>query len=289
MVSTRMTALLAELAVRRTAGLDEPFARRCADVLGVDGLSVSLSVGPASPDGAPGEPVWFSGATGAALEDLQFTVGQGPALDVQATGALVLDGDLDQVPWERWPAFLPAAADLGVRAVFALPLQIGAIRLGVLTLYRAAPGGLSEQELRDALVFRDTLTLALLGAGDGLAGDGLAGDGHTGDGNTRDGNAGDGHAGDVHTGGEPPDPPSGRSPAQDFTDYTLYRAEVHQATGMIAARLKVAPSAALVRLRAYAYSSDVPILEAARDVLARRLIFTPEGASRDGDGLGKAR
>ncbi|MFJ2741671.1 ANTAR domain-containing protein [Streptomyces sp. NPDC087440] len=243
-----MTALLHELAVRRTAGLDESFARRCADALGVDGLAVSLSGGPVS---SP-EPVCFSGPASAALEDLQFTLGEGPTLEVHTTGALVLDGDLELVPQERWPAFLPAVAELGVRAVFALPLQIGAIRLGALTLHRAAAGSLSPLELRDALVLSDTLTLTLLGEGSDEG---------------------------------PPDPPTPRQ----TRDATLYRAEVHQATGMIAVRLGVPPAAALVRLRAYAYAADEPILDVARDVVARRLVFTPEGALRDGDGQGTAR
>ncbi|CAM5339442.1 GAF domain-containing protein [Streptomyces spiroverticillatus] len=237
-----MTALLGELAVRRTAGLDESFARRCAEALGVDGLAVSVSGGSASVS----EPVWLSDPVSAALEDLQFTLGEGPALDVRASGALLLDGDLELVPRERWPGFLPAAADLGVRAVFALPLQIGAILLGALTLHRATPGSLSPLQLRDALVLGDTLTLTLL---DG----------------------------------------SQTAPGEELPVAGLYRAEVHQATGMIAVRLGVPPAAALVRLRAHAYSRDKPILEVARDVVARRLVFTPSGAVRDGDGQDTAR
>jgi hypothetical protein len=66
----------------------------------------------------------------------------------------------------RWRAFAPAALDVGARAVFALPLQIGAIRLGVLDLYRTRPGGLTPGESADALTFADTATvLALDGAG----------------------------------------------------------------------------------------------------------------------------
>ncbi|GAA4364718.1 hypothetical protein GCM10023088_09310 [Actinomadura verrucosospora] len=34
----------------------------------------------------------------------------------------------------RWPVFAPVAAAAGVRAMFASPLQAGAIRLGTLTL-----------------------------------------------------------------------------------------------------------------------------------------------------------
>ena len=36
----------------------------------------------------------------------------------------------------RWPVFAPAARQAGAAAIFAFPLQIGAIRSGVLGLYR---------------------------------------------------------------------------------------------------------------------------------------------------------
>jgi signal transduction histidine kinase/ActR/RegA family two-component response regulator len=55
-----------------------------------------------------------------------------------------------------------AAVSAGAAALFAFPLQIGAIRIGVLDLYRHRPGGLAVEELADALVFADTLTLLLL-------------------------------------------------------------------------------------------------------------------------------
>jgi hypothetical protein len=62
----------------------------------------------------------------------------------------------------RWPAFTPAALHSGARAVFALPLQIGTIRLGVLDLYRTRPGGLGSAEFADALAFADVAGMLLL-------------------------------------------------------------------------------------------------------------------------------
>src|ERR1051325_5839133 len=67
----------------------------------------------------------------------------------------------------RWPVFAPAALHAGVGAVFALPLQVGGMRLGVLDLYRAGPGGLDRQQLADALVLADTACALLLGAAPG--------------------------------------------------------------------------------------------------------------------------
>lgn len=235
MVSARMAALLDELALQRTDGLDASFARRCADVLGVDGLAVTLSG-----DDSFGELVWASDPASARLDDLQFTLGEGPGADAADGGVLVLDADLHLVPRSRWPGFLSPAETLGLRAVFAFPLQIGAIQVGVLTCRRSTPGPLDATELTDALVLADALTLTLLG--------------------------------DV---------------AHGFAEHaSLHRAEVHQATGMIAARLGVTPAVALVRLRAHAYATERPIVDVARDIVARRLRLPADGVERDGDDTG---
>ena len=73
----------------------------------------------------------------ASLEEAQLTFGQGPCVDAFTEGGPVLAADLRRAEYlARWPAFGPAALDSGARAVFALPLQIGAIRLGILDMYR---------------------------------------------------------------------------------------------------------------------------------------------------------
>ncbi|WP_410599775.1 ANTAR domain-containing protein [Amycolatopsis sp. lyj-90] len=51
----------------------------------------------------------------------------------------------------------------------------------------------------------------------------------------------------------------------------LHRAEVHQAAGFVSVYLDVSLIEALSRLRAYALSQERPIVEVARDVVARRL------------------
>ena len=57
-----------------------------------------------------------------------------------------------------------AAMQAGAGAIFAFPLRIGAIRTGVLGLYRARPGPLTAFQLGDALVFAGRATLLLLEA-----------------------------------------------------------------------------------------------------------------------------
>jgi hypothetical protein len=101
------------------------------------------------------------------LADLQLTLGEGPLLDASGSSGPVLASELADGEWgTRWPAFGPAASQAGAAAVFAFPLVVGAIRAGVLGLYRDRPGPLSDFQLGDALVFADTATLLLLDAQD---------------------------------------------------------------------------------------------------------------------------
>jgi hypothetical protein len=92
---------------------------------------------------------------GEQLAELQMTLGEGPCLDVLTSGAPVLISDLDdEDSARRWPGFTPQACGAGVAAIFALPLQIGAIRVG--------PGPLDTVSLGDALILADAATVVLL-------------------------------------------------------------------------------------------------------------------------------
>jgi hypothetical protein len=97
------------------------------------------------------------------IEQLQIMLGEGPCVDAFSAGQPVLAPDLTEVSWaRRWPAFAPEALDAGARALFALPLQVGSARLGVMDLHRDAPGRLQGGQLADALVFAEATTQALL-------------------------------------------------------------------------------------------------------------------------------
>ena len=177
------------------------------------------------------------------LAELQLTLGEGPGPDAATSGGPVLASDLGEVgAIRRWPAFAPAACQAGAAAIFAFPLQVGAIRAGVMGLYRERPGSLSAFQLGDALVFADTATLLLLDAQDQTAGDAAAGSG---------------------PGGQPP-------------DLALHRAEIDQATGMLTEQLGVGIAEAFIRLRAYAYAHDRGLSDLARDIVARRLWLSPD-------------
>jgi hypothetical protein len=181
------------------------------------------------------------------LAELQLMLGEGPCHDVLTSAAPVLADDLGDTEFSRrWPAFTPAACRLGAGAVFAFPLIVGAIRAGVLGLYRGTPGPLSGRQFGDVLILADMATVMLLGSGHGDAenGDGIALDGQS-------------------------------------RDLALHRAEIDQATGMLTVQLGVPVAEAFVRLRAYAYAQDRRLADVAGDIVARRLRLHRD---RDQDG-----
>ncbi|PZS27830.1 MAG: ANTAR domain-containing protein, partial [Pseudonocardiales bacterium] len=109
------------------------------------------------------EALCASGPLSRELEELQLTVGEGPSLEVLAGGRSVLVGELDSVEQQaRWPLFAPAAVEAGARALFALPLRVGAIRGGVFVLYCDCPGWLPGEELAEAWVFAEFALRLLL-------------------------------------------------------------------------------------------------------------------------------
>ncbi|GAA4039206.1 GAF and ANTAR domain-containing protein [Nonomuraea soli] len=63
--------------------------------------------------------------------------------------------------------------------------------------------------------------------------------------------------------------------------FTHNRAEVHQAAGMVSVQLGIGVDEALTRLRAHAYAADRPLLQVARDVLARTLRLGPADGRDD--------
>jgi GAF domain/ANTAR domain len=96
------------------------------------------------------------------VEQLQSALGEGPGMTAFSTGRPVLVPDLaDRQAALNWPAFTAEAVAVGVRALFALPLRIGRIRLGVLDMYRDHPGNLHPEVLDEALVCADALAILL--------------------------------------------------------------------------------------------------------------------------------
>ena len=126
-----------------------------------------------SSDGIP-EPTFVSDSRSRLIEDLQFTLGEGPCVDAVRSGSPVLLDDVRAVTdaTRRWPAFARDAESCGVRAVFAFPVRVGAIALGSLDLYRFRPGMLDADELAAVLRSVDRIASDLLdvsaAGGDGV-------------------------------------------------------------------------------------------------------------------------
>jgi len=169
----------------------------------------------------------------AEVDDLQFTLGEGPCLSADRGLGPVLEPDLATADGE-WPAFAAAALAHDVAAVFAFPLHVGAVRLGVLSLYRATPGDLGASDLADAIALARIATHLLLEL-----------------------------EGDLPPGSLP----------DHLADIVDHRANVHQATGMVAAQLDADVRVALSRLRAYAWARDRSLSDVSDDVVSRTLRF----------------
>ncbi len=172
------------------------------------------------------------------LEELQFTIGEGPCVDAFARRRPVLIPELDAATMARWPVYAPAVHSLGVRAVFAFPLQIGAARFGVLDIFRGTASMLSDRELSRAFAFADVALATLM---------------HEPDADALD---------DDDLG----------------SDLLGSRAEVFQAQGMVTGQLGLNLADALARMQAYAYLHDRPLGDVAADIVAGRLHLESGGA-----------
>ena len=206
----------------------------CVELLDVSGASVAVIR-----DGQHLGSFATTSSSMAAVDDLQFSLGEGPCIAADRAQGAILEPDLVEAAG-AWPAFAAAALAQGIAAVFAFPLNVGPVRLGVLSLYRAEPGDLTTADLADAVALARITTHLLLEL-----------------------------EGDL---------PPGSLPAH-LADIVDHRANVHQATGMVAAQLDADVGVALARLRAHAWSRDRPLGAVADDVVARRLWFGDEDGS----------
>ena len=224
------------LAATLAEGHDQPLriCQLCVRVLEVSGAGVSMVT-----SGGSRVPVCATDDTAMCVEELQLTLGEGPCVDAVHSGTPVLVHDLtepDDLSVERWPAFMKGAEAAGVRAVFAFPLRIGALRIGAMDLYRDTPGELTTSDLSAALMAADATALALL---------------------TLDTDRFD-LAGDD------------RGPTAAF------QSQVHQATGMVQIQLGVTTDEAFLALRARAFATGQSLTDLASDVVARKLRFSTE-------------
>jgi hypothetical protein len=241
-MTTDRAALVWGLVAGQAAGRGGRVAAADVCAAAVEALPVSGAWVMAQRAAGAGHLMCVTDEVGEQLAELQMMLGEGPCLNAMTSGAPVLISDLDEDAARRWPGFTPQACQAGAAAVFALPLQIGAIRVGSLGLYRGKPGPLGTVSLGDALILADAATVVLL---ESQHPDGAAA-------------------------------AAGAGPAGQPPDLARHRAEIDQATGMVSAQLDVAIGEAFVRLRAYAYAQERRLSEVARDIVARRLRLSPD-------------
>lgn len=230
----RTTAQILE-AIRADAVSGSPSAALCVDcatVMSLSAVGMSL-VNDAGHQGVFGA----SGPLATRLEERQFELGEGPSLDAARADEPIVYSDLGTEAMTRWPGFGPVALEAGVRALLALPVRVGAIRMGALSLYRSAPGDWDADGTLTALTYAEAAVMVLLRL-------------------------------QVETQPGPALHPDLEAPVE-------HRAEVHQATGFLSVQASVTLAEALLLLRAHAFSSGRPLLEVSRDVLAGRLRIGP--------------
>lgn len=237
----RAAAVIAEK-VRGARPVEIP-GRLCAAavrLLPVIGASVSLRS-----DGLPVR-IGASSDKASYLAELQATIGDGPCVTASEAGAPVLACDLTGGrDLQRWPVFAHQAAELGIGAMYSVPLGNGVVCVGTLDLYRETPGPLTERQLWTARLMAGVITVALMAL-------------------PREENG----------------PRGERWLSGLATDHDA----IYQAIGMTMAQLGIDAHEALARLRARAFAHGLTVLEVARDVVARRRRFDGEGFGEGGAG-----
>ncbi|WP_052707111.1 ANTAR domain-containing protein [Streptomyces rubellomurinus] len=251
---TRIAQIMAE-AVNGPGrpALPERLCTACVEALAVEAASITLMADTGHRAG-----VWASDRRARRMEERQFSLGEGPGVDAFRGRSPVAVADLLAPDEVRWPVLVAALAPAdsghpdpdhpdpddadadhqGLRSVYASPLHLGSASIGVLSLYRSAPGVPGAEEAADIQVAATSVTLAIVGS--------------------------------FMT-------PSGEGPVQPWLDDPpVNGVEVDQAVGMVMVQLGVSAGETLDRLRAHAFAHDREIDEVAHEVVLRQLRFTEE-------------
>lgn len=213
---------------------------RLCQVLSVEvGVTaVTVTVGPPNDRSAV---IAASGPAHQRFAESEFGAGEGPAQDAWTHGRPVLVPELGRSQDGAWPGYAMIASAAGVCAVFAFPLQMGAVRFGVLTLFRDHPGELPRSDLRMCLSMAALATERLIN--------------------------------DSTLPGGELDP--GLQEPLDF------RNVVYQAQGIVAVALGISLIDALARMRGHAFRSGRELAEVADNIVHNGLRLVDDDRSHD--------
>lgn len=159
-------ALFVEAVSRFTHGLLTPhdslsvledLTETATSVLGLAGSGVLLAVDDVLTFAtAFPEPV-------AALEQVQERDQRGPGIDACRSGHVVTVPDL-ALAGEQWSGYAAEAARRGLLAVAGIPLRLGGVRVGALSMYAATPREWLEEDVAAATALADVATGCLISA-----------------------------------------------------------------------------------------------------------------------------
>lgn len=213
--------------------------RMCARFLAelpVSGVAVSVFGGT-----VPETAVCASDSLAARLDELQFDLGEGPRWVAARTRVPVLEPRVREVEHPLWPVFHAALMNTTVAALYVIPLTLGALDVGIVELYSTTPAALDRSDRAKAVVLADQIAWNLL---------------------------------DRLLRMQETDASSSMQPGT--TASPLSRREIHQATGMVLVQMNVTPTEALLLLRGHAFAHGKSVRATAGDVVARRLLFSPD-------------
>jgi hypothetical protein len=232
------------------AGVDE-LCERAARCALADGAALAV----VTRDAHTRELAYATDTIAVRLDELQFTLGEGPCLDAYLDDEPHFHPNLDSVnQTSRWPTFATEATQLGVHSLFAFPVP-GARQpsgpSGVLELYRRTASSLTEKQ-------------------HAVAQAGAAAIGHRLQTNWEE------HLARFGSTKEAIDAAATASAEPDGTAEPFTRTQIHVAAGMLAIQLNAHPDDALDRLRAHSYACGRRISSVAADIIAHRLTLHDE-------------
>ncbi|HEY8318580.1 MAG TPA: GAF and ANTAR domain-containing protein [Amnibacterium sp.] len=173
----------------------------------------------------------------ARIDEIQFDLGEGPCWDAMRIGRPVLEPDLRHRTDATWPAFMRAVTNDKVAALFAIPLNVGPLRIGAIDMYDVRVRSLDEGELGRAVALAADVSRTVLRQA-------------------------------IEESGLEETPAAVRP---------MSRRRIHQATGFVIAQLDVSAADAELLIQARAFAEGRTMLEIADEILTRRRRFTVRG------------